>query len=118
MVIQVIAQAPAVKIADLKDSKGCWGLDLELLTWDTTQGNSITFAIGPNAKDLLNGAPQQVSQSTLHAGFYGNGFTMPDLGQAEVFRSYNPFADELWVRNFGPANTPPAQVDVEVYRIS
>lgn len=116
MVFILSPQAPAVKIADLKNSKGCWGLNVELLTWDTANGSSVTFAIGIEAQNQLNGPPQTVTQGVMHAGFYGNGFTLADRA-GEVHRQFQQFADELWVRNFGALNGPVTQVAVNAYLI-
>jgi hypothetical protein len=97
-------QAPAIKIADLTGTKGCAALNVEVLTWDTTNGNNLTFGIGRDAQTLLNGPAQQQTKNSLHAGFYGSGFVLPDQA-GEVHRYFPEFADELWVRNFAAASS-------------
>jgi hypothetical protein len=105
MVYLLAPLAPSMKVADLTGTKGCYGLNLELLVFQA--GQSIGFGIGSNAQSLLDGTN---NINTL--GLY-NGFFLPD-SDFQFHRLFQRFADQLWARNF---NTTLVQsFDVQPYR--
>jgi hypothetical protein len=105
MVYILQALAPSIKVADLRGSKGCFGLNLELLTFQA--GQPICFAIGDNAQSRLDG-----TNNTNTLGLY-NGFFLPD-SDAQYHRLFERFADQLWARNFN--NTLQQSFDVQYFR--
>lgn len=111
MIFTVLPGQPAVKLADLKNTKGCYGLDLQVVTYYTGPGMTIVFAIGGNAQNSLNTGIAPV----FIAGrpYFNGGFYLPD-GDGALYRNFRQFADELWVKNLSGGIY---QVDVQPYRI-
>lgn len=103
MIYTLLPTQSAIKLVDLKNTNGCWGLDLCVITF--SGGNPCVFAIGPRAQDILN--------NSTPSNIIYNGFFLPDSNSI-LHRNFRKFTDELWARNL---SLGPYQIDVQPYRI-
>lgn len=107
MVYLLTPLAPAVKVADLSNTHGCYGLNLEALI--TSVGQPVCFSIGQNAQAALDG--KKLTDLSVQ-GFYPD-FFLPD-SDATYHRYFPVFADQLWARNFANGNV---LFDIQVFKV-